>query len=198
VNKEKAIQNLTLNIERFPQLPFIADCEVTELLSPEVSRALGLLDRISDEKGICSACGGGCCQQMGCELFAPEFGECPIHEYRPLLCRFHYCERFGTEHEALIRELIAIFTSAVSKLEAECRAIPAIELNMLLYGACRRADEPCPWPIEGMRQIMESARRGETTWHVARRMLGDAVQSYRAMRLSERPSVAQAKVDRRG
>lgn len=183
VDKEKAILNLTTNIGRFPQLPFISDLEVTGLLGAEVSCGLELLDEINREKGVCSACGGRCCQQLACELFAPEFGRCPIHEYRPLLCRFHYCERFGTEHEALIRELIDIFTSAVSRLEAECRAIPAMELNILLYGACRRSDEPCPWPIEEMRQIVESARRGETTWPAARRMLGEAVRSYRTMKL---------------
>lgn len=185
MDKEKAIKNFGRNVKRFPQLPFIADLELEELFGQEVGRALEFLERIDREEKICSSCGGRCCRQMGCEFFAEDFGECPINDYRPLLCRFHYCEEFGGDQKSLIKELSDIFVEGISRLEAESGAISAIELNMLLYGACRNSEEPRPSLIEDIRQILAAANRGQIDWEGARRMLREEVQSYRSMKLKE-------------
>ena len=180
MNIEQAIENFTTNLDKFPQLPFITDLEVSEVFGQEVAQSLELLEGKNKEGGICSACGGKCCQQMGCELFDESFGKCPIHEHRPVLCRFHYCEKFGDDQKSLIRELLDIFASGVSRLEAENGAIPSIELNMLLYSACRKPEESCPRLIEDMRHIVAAAKRGEVDWEKAIMMLREKVLSYRA------------------
>lgn len=185
MDKEQAVENLIGNIDKFPQLPFITDLELGELFGQEVDQAFQFLEMINEEEKICSSCGGRCCQQMGCEFFAPAFVGCPIHEYRPLLCRFHYCEKFGQHQKSLIRELSDIVVAGVSRLEAQRGAIAAIELNMLLYGECRKPEEPCPRLIEDISQIAADARGAEIDWEGAKRMLREEVQSYRSRKLKE-------------
>ena len=186
MNIEHAIENLATNLDKFPQLPFVTDLEVREFCGQEVAQALEFLEGINKEGGICSACGGKCCQQMGCEFFYQAFGGCPIHEYRPVLCRFHYCEKFGEDQKSLIRELLDIFVSGVSRLEAESGAIPSIELNMLLYSACRKPEESYPQLIEDIRQIVAAAKRGEVDREKAIMMLGEEALSYRSTNITAR------------
>jgi hypothetical protein len=186
MNIEQAIENLATNLDKFPQLPFVTDLEVREVFGQEVARALEFLEGTNKESGICSACGGKCCQQMGCEFFYQAFGGCPIHEYRPLLCRFHYCEKFGEDQKSLIRELSDIFVSGVSRLEAESGAIPSIELNMLLYSACRKPEESYPRLIKDIRHIVAAAKRGEVDREKAIMMLREEVLSYRSTNITGR------------
>jgi len=184
MNIEQAIENLTTNLDKFPQLPFVTDLEVMELFGQEVTQSLEFLDGINEGDGICSACGGKCCQQMGCEFFYQAFGGCPIHEYRPLLCRFHYCEKFGEDQKSLIKELLDIFVSGVSRLEAESGALPSIELNMLLYSTCLKPEESYPRLIEDIRHIVAAAKRGEVNREKAIMMLREEVLSYRSTNIT--------------
>ena len=184
MNIEQAIENLTTNLDKFPQLPFVTDLEVRELFGQEVTQSLEFLEGKNKEGGICSTCGGKCCQQMGCEFFYPAFGACPIHEDRPLLCRFHYCEKFGEDQKSLICELLDIFVSGVSRLEAESGAIPSIELNMLLYSECRKPEESYPRLIGDIRHIVDAAKRGEVDREKAIVMLREEVLSYRSTNIT--------------
>ena len=189
MNGEQAIENFITGLDRSPQLPFITDLELRELFGQEVSQAFEFLEGINKEREICSACGGKCCQQMGCEFFYEAFGGCPIHECRPVLCRFHYCEKFGENQKSLIRELLDIFVSGVSRLEAENGAIPSIELNMLLYSACRKPEESYPRLIEDIRYIVAAAKRGEVDREKAIMVLKEEVRSYRSRNLTARSKV---------
>ena len=183
VNVEMAKQNFIANLDGFPQLPFVTDLELRQLFGPEVGQALDFLEGINNGRGICSACGGECCQQMGCEFFDEAFGKCPVHEYRPVLCRFHYCDKFGEDQKWLIRELLGIFVSGVSQLEAESGAIPSIELNMLLYSACRKPGEPYPQLIDEVRSIVADSKKGEIGRKKAVTMLREQVLSYRSRKM---------------
>jgi hypothetical protein len=180
MNIEQAIENLTTNLDKFPQLPFVTDLEVREVFGQEVAQALEFLEGTNKEGRICYACGGKCCQQMGCEFFYQAFGGCPIHEYRPLLCRFHYCEKFGDDQKSLIIDLLDIFVSGVSRLEAESGALPSIEFNMLLYSACRKPEESYPHLIEDIHHIVAAAKKGEVDRQKAIMMLREEILSYRS------------------
>lgn len=188
---ERAIENFTTNLDRFPQLPFITDIEIGKLFGQEVAQALESLERVNRDRDICSTCGGKCCQHMGCELFESSFEECPIHEYRPVLCRFHYCEAFGQDQESLVRELLDVFASGVARLEAENGAVPSIELNMLLYRACRKPEASCPRLIDDIRHIVAAASRGGVDRGKAKIMLGEEVRLYIWRNLTARPTAPQ-------
>ena len=181
MNTERTARNLCLSLETIPYLPFITDGELAERLEPEVIQALNLLERLNRAQGICSRCGGKCCAEMGCELFSPDLEGCPIADYRPLLCRFHYCEKFGPEHEGLITGLRDFFASAAADEEAESRVVLGLELNMLLYRACRKPDDPCPQLVENMRQIAAAAQRGEMSWEEAKEGFRREVETYRSI-----------------
>ncbi len=182
MNTERTARNLCQSLETLPCLPFVTDEELEERLELEVIQALNLLERLNQAQGICSGCGGKCCAEMGCELFSPELGGCPIADYRPLLCRFHYCEKFGPEHEGPIKRLRNLFAAAASHGEAESRVASGLELNMLLYRACRRPDDPCPHLVGNMRQIAAAARRGEMSWQEAKGKFREEVETYRSMK----------------
>ena len=191
MNTERAIENLIANLDRFPQLPFITDLELSQLFGQEVIQAIKFLEGINREHLICSACGGKCCQQMGCELFDEAFGECPVYEYRPVLCRLHYCEKFGDDQESLIRGLLDIFVRGVSRLETKHGAIPAIELNMLLYSSCRQPGEPGPPLIEDIGHIVAPLKSGEADREKVLTMLHEKIQAYRRSKTTTWPEPHQ-------
>ena len=182
MNTERTARNLRRSLETLPYLPFVTDEELEKRLELEVIQALNLLEKLNQAQGICSGCKGKCCEEMGCELFFPELDSCPIADYRPLLCRFHYCEKFGAEHEGLIKMLRDLFASAASHGEAESRVSSALELNMLLYRACRKPDDHCPQVVENMRQIAAAARRGVMNWQEAKGRFRVEVETFRSMK----------------
>jgi len=183
---EMATQNLWRSIEQLPHLPFVIDRELEEGLELQIVQALQLLDNLNLAQGICSQCGGKCCRDLGCDLFTPELGSCPIAEYRPLICRFHYCERFGSEQDVLIQWLRDLFTSATCHGEAGSRATTALELNMLMFRACKRSEDSCPQLVEKMGQIIAMARSEGISWQEAEEQLGREIEAYRSNSQSKR------------
>lgn len=173
-------QNLWHSIEQLPHLPFVTDAELEDKLDVQIVQVLRLLDGLNQAHSICSQCGGQCCRDMGCELFTPELGCCPIADYRPLICRFQFCEKFGSQHETLIKWLRDLFTSATGHGEAGSRAVRALELNLLLFQACRGADAPCPQLLQNICLITAAARSQEIGWQEARRQINQEVEAYRS------------------
>ena len=186
MNTEMTARNLYRSLETLPYLPFVTDEELGERLEPEVLQALSLLERLSQAEEICSRCRGKCCHEMECELFSPELEGCPIADYRPLLCRFHYCEKFSPEHEGLVKGLRDLFVSAASHGEAESRVVLGLELNMLLYRACRKPEDPCPPLVENIRQTATAAHRGEISWQEAKEKFRNEIETYRSKKWMER------------
>ena len=180
LDMDRLTQNLWHSIEQLPHLPFVTDTELEDNLDLQIVQALRLLDGLNLAQSICSQCGGQCCRDMGCDLFTAELGCCPIADYRPLLCRFHYCEKFGLEHETLIKWLRDLFGAATSLGEAGSRAVVALELNLLLLRTCRGADDPCPQLLWDMRQITAAACSGEISWQQAKEQLNQQVEVYRS------------------
>jgi hypothetical protein len=68
---------------------FLTDEEFEALFGAEISAVTRVLNETS--LGKCSACGGMCCRDIGCELYSRKFGRCPIYDIRPRECRYHFC-----------------------------------------------------------------------------------------------------------
>ena len=87
------------------QILFVTDDEVTQLMGEDVHDAIIELDGHGMKERFCAICDGLCCRDIGCELYAASFHKCPVHSFRPLACRFHFCHRFGSVYEADITAL---------------------------------------------------------------------------------------------
>lgn len=158
MEKGKAFQSFCAHVSTLPLFPFITEDEMRRLFGEEMASALEWLEEVNRSKDICGGCGGKCCQEMQCELYAPSYGGCPIYEYRPVLCRLNYCAQFGAENKSLVLGLRDVGVEAISLLEADDPTAAAIELNMLLYGACRGPNEPAPAPIQRMKKALTPKR----------------------------------------
>jgi hypothetical protein len=109
MDKQKAINCFLERVERLSRLPLITDSEMKGLFGREVAGALMELDRFNQEKQICTHCQDRCCQICGCELYAPQFSQCPIHDFRPVVCRLHFCHKFNVPGSTVVKEIADIF-----------------------------------------------------------------------------------------
>lgn len=126
MNKKKAIASFLEYVEQLSRLPLIADSEMHRLFGEEVAMAVAKMDRVNREEQICLLCQSRCCLACGCELYAPEFGQCPIYEFRPVLCRLHFCHRFNSAGRSVVVELGDIFFDSL--LAAEQAGIARVRL----------------------------------------------------------------------
>jgi len=109
MNKEKSISNFLEHVERLSRLPLITNSEMNELFGEEVAAALVKLNSYNHEKQICVKCQNRCCKASGCELYASQFSQCPIQDFRPVVCRLHFCHRFHVQDNSVVEELGDIF-----------------------------------------------------------------------------------------
>jgi len=114
MDKGKAITTFLDRVEQLTRLPLVIDQEMKGLFGDEVASALVVLDRLNREKQICLHCDGKCCQKYGCEFYAPQLGWCPIFDMRPVICRFHFCERFQPAAGLMIKELSEIYLDSLT------------------------------------------------------------------------------------
>lgn len=80
---------------------FLTDREFEILFGAQIAEATRMLARHAT--GICQSCAGECCRRIACEFYSDKFDNCSIHEYRPIKCRFYYCEKI-LENEMLSDE----------------------------------------------------------------------------------------------
>ena len=126
MNKKKAIASFLEYVEQLPRLPLITDSEMHRLFGEEVTAAVAEMDRVNREEQICLLCQSRCCLACGCELYAPDFGQCPIYKFRPVLCRLHFCHRFNSASRSVVIELGDIFFDSL--LAAEQAGITRVRL----------------------------------------------------------------------
>ncbi len=126
LNQEKAVRNFLEHVDSLTQLPLITDSEMRILFGEEVMAAIEQLDRYNQAERLCSGCESRCCLACRCELYAPEFGCCPIYEYRPVLCRLHFCNDFRAAGNSIIVELGDIFFDSL--LAADREGNPRVRL----------------------------------------------------------------------
>ncbi|MDO8673757.1 MAG: hypothetical protein Q7O66_20285, partial [Dehalococcoidia bacterium] len=177
-----AVRQATGELSRFSQLPFVTDAEMIAILGTEVALAIARLDEQNVAQGTCSVCRGLCCNQMRCEIFAPEFGQCPIFTVRPILCRFNFCYRFGKANAGVAKELTAIAADVVVLVSAGSQEAASFDLNVSLYGECRLADEALSENLLPLTRVMALARKGDISWTEAENLLHAEVTAYRQKR----------------
>lgn len=126
MDKEKAIRSFLEHVDRLPRLPLVTDMEMDALFGEEVAAALAHLDRHNQAEQMCLQCESRCCQVCQCELYTPQFSRCPIQEFRPVLCRLHFCNRFRVAGSTLMDELGDIFFDSL--LAADREGNPGVRL----------------------------------------------------------------------
>ncbi len=180
MDKGKATDRFLKRVDRFSQMPLITGEEVASLFGEEVTQALAQLEHFTAENRICAECGGVCCRDIGCELYASQFGQCPIHEYRPIACRMHFCPRLDDPFRSVIIELRDVFVGCY-------RAIDFWDSANL-----RALDSPpfagvCPQFVAAVGSSVNGVREGWLAPGPAGRMLCREAADYRRHRASGRP-----------
>jgi hypothetical protein len=90
-------------------LPFLSDREAADLYGPEVNAAVAEMEKYNLEQRVCEECRDRCCLLVKCELYDTRFTRCLVENYRPALCRLHYCDKYNGEYTSLARRLGDIF-----------------------------------------------------------------------------------------
>ncbi len=172
VDEIKAIANFTKVVGRFAQVALLTDEEVEELFGPETAAALVAFDRYSDVHGLCASCGGTCCSEIGCELYSPRFNQCPIHDTRPLLCRFHFCHRFDAVDKTLVIALRDIFLACYTADQissgtiAKSMSVPPLETA-------------CPALVANVQPLMDAVQEGTLDPQEGIQLIRKDVERYR-------------------
>jgi hypothetical protein len=109
MDKARAIEIFQEQLEQMTRLPLITDAEMDALFGEEMKAAVDKLACLEQEKHLCRDCQKRCCPAVKCELYAPQFPRCPIHEFRPPICRLHYCHRFFEDDDTLLKEMSDVF-----------------------------------------------------------------------------------------
>jgi hypothetical protein len=123
---DKAIRHFLQNVESLTRLPLITDEETEQLLGSEVMQACAVMSQINRQKNLCGACQKRCCPMVKCELYDARFSQCPILEFRPLICRMHYCDQFIQIDKSFIREFADIYLNAL--VEAKLQGSQKVNL----------------------------------------------------------------------
>ena len=76
--------------------PFLSDQDFEEFFGSDIARVARILGQYAD--AVCPQCGGKCCRFIRCRFYSPEFGCCPIHEYRPAKCRLYFCSEITSQN----------------------------------------------------------------------------------------------------
>jgi hypothetical protein len=122
MDKEKTVNNFLRHVDRLVRLPLITNAEMDCLYGEEMAAAVAKLDSFNRQEKTCERCQSRCCPACGCELYAPQFSRCPIYDFRPVVCRLHFCHQFNGAQSSLIRELTDIFFDSLATLERQGNA----------------------------------------------------------------------------
>jgi len=114
---EKVVESFLRCVGELPHLSFVTDGEFRWLYGREVVAVAAELEGHDRKESLCLRCGGQCCRDIGCELYAPQFSQCPIHEFRPIACRLHFCHRFDAAGRSLSLDLRDVFAGSLKAAE---------------------------------------------------------------------------------
>jgi len=180
MDKARAIDRFLGRVDQFRQIALVTDEEMTQLFGGEVAQSLAQLERFAAENRMCADCGGVCCRDIGCELYAALFSQCPIHEYRPIACRMHFCRRLDDPYRSLIIELRDVFVGCYRAMDFW----PGASLRSLdtpPFG------EVCPRFVAAVAPWVNAVRQGSLAPGTAGGGLGRAAANYRRYRASGKP-----------
>jgi hypothetical protein len=175
MNKEKAVAHFMEHVEQLSRLPLITDSEMYELYGEEVAEAVAEMDQVNREEQICLDCQSRCCLGCSCELYAPQFGQCPIYDLRPVLCRLHFCHRFNAAGRSIVVELGDIFFESLSAAEQ------AGSDKVRLF-ECPPLAEHAPGLTATTTHWVNAVRRGSLDPEYARKLINHEAEKYQTPR----------------
>lgn len=158
MDKSRAISQFLERVDAYGQIIFVSTDEVADLLGKELLLVLGQLESFACEQRLCADCGGQCCEDIGCELFAPQFARCPIHSFRPLACRLHFCRKFDIPYKSTVIELRDIFFSCYKAVDI-CYSPNIASLDTPPFAT------HCPEFVDSVAPLVEAIRQGSATPH---------------------------------
>jgi len=172
MEKTKAIQTFLECVEQLIRLPLITDTEMDTLYGKEMMEVLQGLARLNEKEQLCQNCQNRCCPAVRCELYAPQFKRCPIYEFRPPICRLHYCHRFFTDGDSLLKDMSDIFFDSL------------LTADRLGSNKVRFFDTPpltncCPDLITATSQLINSVREGNLDPEEATRLIRQIAEAFR-------------------
>ena len=106
---EKAVHTFLEQSDLKNQIVFITDKDIKELFGEEVTEAITRLQLLNRDKHLCSDCDGYCCSDIDCELYDVRYDLCPIYDFRPMVCRLQFCNRFYMQEVELINGLREVY-----------------------------------------------------------------------------------------
>jgi len=173
MDREEAINSFLEHVEHLSGLPLITELETDKLFGKEVAAALKKLTLYSNEREICFSCESRCCQIARCELYALQFDQCPIHDFRPLVCRLHYCHKFQIKDDSLVKELGDIFFDSLITADGNG------------YTRVRMFDNPpfqesCPDFVAAASPLVEEVKEGKLNPEYAQELIQSEVEKYRS------------------
>ena len=172
ISKGKAISHFLERVDRFPQVVLVSDEEVKELFGDEVVAALGELEGYGLEENMCAGCGGICCRDIGCELYASQFSQCPIHDFRPIVCRFHFCRRFDDTGKSLVIDLRDIFLGCFRAVDLwDSANLRSMDIPPLV--------EVCPELVNAVDHLVAAVRENRLNPQMVEQRICLEAQKYR-------------------
>lgn len=116
MDTEKAVASFLKHFTELKKLPFVSDSEMS-VFGEEMNDAIQELDDINLKEGLCTECRSRCCNLVRCEFYHTELSLCPLVAHRPLLCRMHYCVKYGEKDKHLIKQIGDVFLRCISFVE---------------------------------------------------------------------------------
>lgn len=180
MDKARAIDQFLGRVDQFSQIALVTYEELSHLFGEEVAQALAQLEHYSAENRTCADCGGTCCRDIGCELYAAQFAQCPIHGFRPIACRMHFCPRLDDPYRSVIIELRDVFVGCYRAIDfwdsANLRSLDSPPFG-----------EVCPQFVAAIVPCIKGVREGWLAPGPAAQMLCREAADYRRYRASGRP-----------
>lgn len=177
MDKPKAVSSFLAHIEDLSRLPLVTDDEMRQLYGDEVMAALAEMERFEHESHVCAQCRGRCCSAVRCELYAPRFGRCPIHDFRPIICRLHFCDRFPIAASPLMRELDDIFFEGLL-------AAQDADIQQAHFVDCPPFTRIAPDIIAMISPLVEAVRNGSLPPEGAEKLIHERAEGYRVSRIT--------------
>jgi hypothetical protein len=161
-------------------LPFVTDAEMVQLFGEDVLEANRDMSQYNSEKNICGDCTKRCCPMVRCELYDTRFSQCPVHNWRPLICRMHYCEKYIVGDGSFIREFADIYINSL--LEAKLQGSQKVDLfdspPLIRYA---------PSFIEAVSPCLSAFKEGRMDEPSALKLIQSEAENYRTAPVINRP-----------
>lgn len=169
---ERAVESFLRHAGELPDLSLVTDAEFRKLYGEEVVTVVAELENRDREEELCLRCVGECCRDIGCELYAPQFSQCPIHDLRPVACRLHFCHRFDDAGRSLSLALRDVFLGSLTAAEARIgEALTALD--------CLPLSRCLPEFVAAVVPRVEDVRRGQLCPERALALIRREARRYR-------------------